>query len=300
MQALWRWAPPPPRLRLRAEVQPHLQPARRPRRDLRHRARGLHQARARQRPAVRRGLPQGPRGPGLPADARPRGPWASSLRCSRARRPPSTGPPCASTLPRRRPPVARDVLLEIGTEELPASFVEPALADLRRIVTERLAAAHLPHGEVRTYGTPRRLALHVAGVAETSEDTVREVTGPAARAAFDAEGKPTTRRGEVRRERGLHGGAAAPRDHAQGRVPRRAAGGEGEAGARAARRGPLRRDPRDRVQEVHALGRRGADLRPPGAVAGRAAGRGGRAPRPGRRDQRADHARSPLPRARSR
>ena len=87
--------------------------------------------------------------------------------------------------------MARDLLLEIGTEELPASFVEPALEDLRRIVTERLVAAHLPHGELRTYGTPRRLALTVSGVAETSEDTVREVSGPAARAAFDAEGKPT-------------------------------------------------------------------------------------------------------------
>jgi glycyl-tRNA synthetase beta chain len=87
--------------------------------------------------------------------------------------------------------VARDLLLEIGAEELPASFVAPALEDLRRVVTTRLADARLSHGEVRTYGTPRRLALLVRGVADKSEDVTREVTGPSLKAAFDKDGKPT-------------------------------------------------------------------------------------------------------------
>ena len=87
--------------------------------------------------------------------------------------------------------MARDVLFEIGCEELPASFVEPALADLSRIVTERLGHARLPHGTISTFGTPRRLALLIHDVADASEDVVREVTGPAARAGFDAEGRPT-------------------------------------------------------------------------------------------------------------
>ncbi|MFZ5469258.1 MAG: glycine--tRNA ligase subunit beta [Myxococcota bacterium] len=84
-----------------------------------------------------------------------------------------------------------DLLLEIGAEEIPASFIGPALEDLRRVFTERVAAAGLKHGEVRTFGTPRRLALFVQGVVDQSPDAVREVTGPSTRAAFDKDGKPT-------------------------------------------------------------------------------------------------------------
>ena len=87
--------------------------------------------------------------------------------------------------------MAEDLLLEVGAEELPASFVGPALEDLRRVFTERAAAVRLMHGEIRTFGTPRRLAILVRGVAVRSEDVRREVLGPSARAAFDKEGKPT-------------------------------------------------------------------------------------------------------------
>lgn len=84
-----------------------------------------------------------------------------------------------------------DLLLEIGAEEIPASFIGPALEDLRRTFTERAEAARLKHGEIRTYGTPRRLALWVKDVAARSEDVTREQTGPSVKAAFDASGKPT-------------------------------------------------------------------------------------------------------------
>ncbi|MFL5357246.1 glycine--tRNA ligase subunit beta [Archangium sp.] len=87
--------------------------------------------------------------------------------------------------------MASDLLLEIGAEEIPASFIVPALADLERIITERAAEARLKHGDVRTYGTPRRLAVWVKDVAEKGEDITREVLGPSARAAFDKDGKPT-------------------------------------------------------------------------------------------------------------
>jgi glycyl-tRNA synthetase beta chain len=87
--------------------------------------------------------------------------------------------------------VPNDLLLELGAEEIPASFIEPALDDLRRIFVERAAAARLVHGAVRVYGTPRRLALLVSGVADRTDDVSREVTGPSAKAAFDAAGKPT-------------------------------------------------------------------------------------------------------------
>ena len=87
--------------------------------------------------------------------------------------------------------MASDLLLEIGSEEIPASFIRPALEDLQRIITERAAGARLAHGEVRTYGTPRRLAVWVKGLAERGEDVTREVLGPPVKAAFDKEGKPT-------------------------------------------------------------------------------------------------------------
>ncbi|QDE68182.1 glycine--tRNA ligase subunit beta [Myxococcus xanthus] len=87
--------------------------------------------------------------------------------------------------------MARDLLLEVGAEEIPASFIGPALDDLKRIITERMADARLKHGEVRTFGTPRRLAVWVRDVADAGEDITKEVLGPSAKAAFDAQGKPT-------------------------------------------------------------------------------------------------------------
>src|SRR3954470_8335337 len=85
----------------------------------------------------------------------------------------------------------RDLLLEVGAEEIPASFVEPALEDLKRVFIERSQQARLAHGEVRAFGTPRRLALLVRAVADGGLDVQREVTGPSVKAAFDPPGKPT-------------------------------------------------------------------------------------------------------------
>nr|WP_225937144.1 glycine--tRNA ligase subunit beta [Myxococcus sp. RHSTA-1-4] len=83
------------------------------------------------------------------------------------------------------------MLLEVGAEEIPASFIGPALDDLKRVLTERMAEARLKHGDVRVFGTPRRLAVWVKDVADAGEDVVKEVLGPSAKAAFDAQGKPT-------------------------------------------------------------------------------------------------------------
>ena len=85
----------------------------------------------------------------------------------------------------------RDLLLEIGVEELPARFGPPALDQLADKAAATLAAARLAHGDIETYGTPRRLALLVRDLAATQEDRAALVKGPAARAAYDAEGKPT-------------------------------------------------------------------------------------------------------------
>ncbi len=87
--------------------------------------------------------------------------------------------------------MAEDLLLEIGTEELPASFVVPALEELQRSLAERLAGARLTHGTMRPSGTPRRLAVLVEAVAERSPDVRRQVLGPPVKAAFAPGGAPT-------------------------------------------------------------------------------------------------------------
>ncbi len=87
--------------------------------------------------------------------------------------------------------MAQDFLLEIGTEELPASFVAEALRALPGRFEELMASARLRHGPLRVFGTPRRLALVAEGLQERQPDHREEVSGPPERAAFDAEGNPT-------------------------------------------------------------------------------------------------------------
>ncbi len=84
-----------------------------------------------------------------------------------------------------------ELLLEIGTEELPARFVAPALDALRERVLAILDEGRVEHGTARTLGTPRRLAVIVAGVAAEGVAETSTVLGPAASVAFDATGKPT-------------------------------------------------------------------------------------------------------------
>jgi len=87
--------------------------------------------------------------------------------------------------------MAKTFLLEIGTEEIPARFMEPALEQLRELAQKALQEERLEFGEIAAYGTPRRLALMVKGLAEIQKERVEEVKGPACRVAFDAEGKFT-------------------------------------------------------------------------------------------------------------
>jgi glycyl-tRNA synthetase beta chain len=87
--------------------------------------------------------------------------------------------------------MSHDLLFEIGVEELPSSFVAGALAALPGLAQKRLGELRVAHGDVRSVGTPRRLALLVRGVAERQADLSEELTGPPVTAAFDREGKPT-------------------------------------------------------------------------------------------------------------
>ncbi len=81
-------------------------------------------------------------------------------------------------------PSALPLLLEIGVEELPSSFVDGAIDALPAIVGEELARSRLSHGAVRVLGTPRRLAVIVSSVATRQLDLDEEVIGPPETAAF--------------------------------------------------------------------------------------------------------------------
>ena len=87
--------------------------------------------------------------------------------------------------------MGKELLLEIGTEEIPAAFLPKALKDMEEMIRQALADSRIPCGEVRTMGTPRRLFLAAASVAERQEDQIVEKLGPARRVAFDAEGNPS-------------------------------------------------------------------------------------------------------------
>src|ERR1700722_3831818 len=88
------------------------------------------------------------------------------------------------------PPTSLPLLLEIGAEELPSSYVDAALVALPKIVADELAKVRLSHGAVRALGTPRRLSVLVQNVVTRQLDLDEEVIGPPEAAAFK-DGKPT-------------------------------------------------------------------------------------------------------------
>ncbi|KRN31676.1 glycine--tRNA ligase subunit beta [Weissella halotolerans] len=81
-----------------------------------------------------------------------------------------------------------DFLLEIGLEEMPAHLVTPAEEQLVDRMQTFLTDQRLPHGAIKAYSTPRRLAILVQDLAERAKDNEEEVKGPAKKAAFDETG----------------------------------------------------------------------------------------------------------------
>ena len=82
-------------------------------------------------------------------------------------------------------------LLEIGTEEIPAGYIKPALKGLSSLILQRMDDARIEHGKARTFGTPRRLAVEVADVAGKQNPLTTEITGPPEKIAFDEDNRPT-------------------------------------------------------------------------------------------------------------
>lgn len=84
-----------------------------------------------------------------------------------------------------------DLLFEIGTEEIPASYIYPALVQMKEKFTRKAAELKINHGAVEIMGTPRRFVLLVLDVAEKQLDIKEELLGPSKKAAFDSGGKLT-------------------------------------------------------------------------------------------------------------
>ena len=107
-------------------------------------------------------------------------------------------------------------LLEIGVEEIPASAVLPALEQMGALAVAGLEKRRLTFGAVRTCGTPRRLAILVAELAGKQPDQELDVKGPAAAAAFGADGQPTKAAEGFARSRGLEVSQLEVRDTEKG------------------------------------------------------------------------------------
>ncbi|BAZ00414.1 glycyl-tRNA synthetase beta chain [Tolypothrix tenuis PCC 7101] len=83
-----------------------------------------------------------------------------------------------------------EFLLEVGTEELPASFLGDAIVQWRSLIPQSLSTHSLTSDAVEVYGTPRRLAVLIKGLPSRQPDREEEIKGPPAQAAFK-DGKPT-------------------------------------------------------------------------------------------------------------
>jgi len=87
--------------------------------------------------------------------------------------------------------MAPDLLIEIGTEEIPARFIPPVLEEMRISFQKRLEQERIAVGDIKTMGTPRRLALLAADLAPRQAESTTEVIGPPQAVAYDAAGQPT-------------------------------------------------------------------------------------------------------------
>ena len=85
----------------------------------------------------------------------------------------------------------RDLLLEIGVEEIPARFLPPAIKQLNSLAADALSGAGLPYDKLHIYATPRRLTLLAEGLAVVQPDSLLEAKGPSVAAAYDADGNPS-------------------------------------------------------------------------------------------------------------
>jgi glycyl-tRNA synthetase beta chain len=109
-----------------------------------------------------------------------------------------------------------ELLFEIGCEEIPARFLVPALKSLDELARKELNFQELGFEKTETYGTPRRMALVIRGLAEMSADKEDLALGPPVKAAFDQNGQPTKAALGFARSQGVEVGALKEVETAKG------------------------------------------------------------------------------------
>ena len=83
------------------------------------------------------------------------------------------------------------LLLEIGTEEIPAGYIQPALDALEATLLQKMDKARITHGNAKTYATPRKLTVAIENVAPLQTPQTSKITGPPEKVAYDDQGRPT-------------------------------------------------------------------------------------------------------------
>ncbi len=84
-----------------------------------------------------------------------------------------------------------ELLLEIGTEEIPSGFIPGALEEMQALLSKEFQTHRIAYKEIKALGTPRRLVLSATGVSPLQEGRSVETLGPARRIAYDEQGNPT-------------------------------------------------------------------------------------------------------------
>ena len=85
----------------------------------------------------------------------------------------------------------KPLLIEIGSEEIPARFISKGLALLKEALTHFLETSSVEYGNISEYATPRRLALYIEDITEKQKDRTVEHLGPPKKVAFDEHGNPS-------------------------------------------------------------------------------------------------------------
>jgi len=109
------------------------------------------------------------------------------------------------------------LLLEIGTEEIPAGYIQPALEALSAELLKQLERSRIDHGEAAIFATPRHLAVTVEAVAPKQRSVTEEISGPPEKVAFDAQGNPTMAAVKFAEKVGLPLKRLSVKDTAKGR-----------------------------------------------------------------------------------
>jgi glycyl-tRNA synthetase beta chain len=109
------------------------------------------------------------------------------------------------------------LLLEIGTEEIPAGYIEPALNVLTSTLLQKMTDARIKHGSAKIFATPRRLAVEVKKVADKQKSVTSEILGPPEKIGYNKKGQLTVAAKKFAEKVGVSESALTVKDTDKGR-----------------------------------------------------------------------------------